>query len=98
MVAIANSADPPDQLRRVVGQRPDRVRLHAPDGVGLREPGQGPGGVCDPSGDPSLDLWSLFNLTLDTAGNATVTPVQTFIAGNENTVFSVPSGPKPPRR
>jgi hypothetical protein len=43
------------------------------------------------TGDPSLDLWYVANLTIDAAGTVTVTPVQRFVSGNETTVLAVPA-------
>jgi uncharacterized protein YfaP (DUF2135 family) len=43
--------------------------------------------VANASGDPSLDIWRVANLTLDAAGNVTITPVQTFVSGTDTSVF-----------
>jgi len=48
-----------------------------------------------PGGATSLDIWRVVNLTVDAAGNVTVTPVQTFETGFDSTVFSVPEGSPP---
>ena len=41
------------------------------------------------SGDPSLDIWRVANLTVDAAGNVSITPVQQFTSGTSTTIFSV---------
>jgi hypothetical protein len=48
-----------------------------------------------PGGASGLDIWRVVNLTIDTAGNVTLTPVQTFEAGFDTTPFAVPSGAVP---
>ncbi|MFN8635553.1 MAG: carboxypeptidase regulatory-like domain-containing protein [Chloroflexota bacterium] len=48
-----------------------------------------------PGGAATLDIWRVVNLTVDTAGNVTLTPVQTFAAGFDTTVFLVPPGSAP---
>lgn len=48
-----------------------------------------------PGGAAGLDIWRVVNLTVDAAGNVTVTPVQTFATGFDDTPFSLPSGSPP---
>jgi hypothetical protein len=48
-----------------------------------------------PGGAAGLDIWRVVNLNVDTAGNVTLTPVQSFAAGFDTTPFSVPSGSPP---
>lgn len=48
--------------------------------------------VSDSSGNPSLPIWRVANLTVDTAGNVTVTPVRTFTSGSSSSIFTIPSG------
>jgi hypothetical protein len=45
-----------------------------------------------PGGAAGLDIWRVVNLNIDTAGNVTLTPVQSFDAGFSTTPFSIPSG------
>lgn len=46
-------------------------------------------------GAAGLDVWRVVNLTIDTAGNVNLTPVQSFEAGFATTPFLVPSGSSP---
>lgn len=48
-----------------------------------------------PGGAAGLDIWRVVNLTVDPAGNVSLTPVQTFAAGFDTTPFAVPSGSVP---
>jgi uncharacterized protein YfaP (DUF2135 family) len=45
-----------------------------------------------PSGPATLAIWRVVNLTIDAAGNVTLTPVQQFASGFDATPFSIPSG------
>ena len=45
-----------------------------------------------PSGATSLDIWRVVNLTIDAAGNVSLTPVQTYTTGFSSTPFSIPEG------
>ena len=57
-------------------------------------------GVFDVSaatGDPTLPLWHVVNVQIDTLGNATVQPVQQFTNGDLITVLAPPYGKNPPR-
>ena len=48
-----------------------------------------------PGGATSLDIWRVVNLTIDAAGNVSLTPVQTYTTGFSSTPFSVPDGSPP---
>ena len=48
-----------------------------------------------PGGASGLDIWRVVNLTIDTAGNVNLTPVQSFSAGFDFTPFAVPPGSLP---
>jgi uncharacterized protein YfaP (DUF2135 family) len=43
--------------------------------------------VANASGNPADDLWHVVNMTIDANGNVTRTDVQTFQAGDSNTVL-----------
>lgn len=43
--------------------------------------------VANATGDASLDLWHVFNLSLTSSGTLSVTPVQTFVDGTEATIL-----------
>jgi hypothetical protein len=45
-----------------------------------------------PGGPASLDIWRVVNLNISSAGNVTLTPVQTFETGFSTTPFGIPSG------
>ena len=45
--------------------------------------------VANASGDPSLDVWRVANLTVDASGNVSITPVQQFTSGEAQTIFGV---------
>jgi hypothetical protein len=53
-----------------------------------------------PGGSTGLAIWRVVNLTIDTAGNVALTPVQTYATGFDTTPFSVPgdSPPAPTRK
>jgi hypothetical protein len=52
-----------------------------------------------PGGAAGLDIWRVVNLQVDSAGNVTLTPIQTFTTGFDTTPFSIPSGsPAAPTR
>ena len=48
-----------------------------------------------PGGAGGLDIWRVVNLTIDTAGNVSLTPVQSFATGFSTDPFAVPSGSPP---
>ena len=48
-----------------------------------------------PGGSAGLEIWRVVNLTIDAAGNVTLTPVQTFTTGFSTTPFLIPSGSVP---
>jgi uncharacterized protein YfaP (DUF2135 family) len=48
-----------------------------------------------PGGAAGLDIWRVVNLTIDAAGNVSLTPVQSFDTGFSTTPFAVPSGSDP---
>ena len=54
--------------------------------------------VSGASGDPRLELWYVFNVQIDAAGNATMTPVQQFVndagQGSFQVLVAPPYGPK----
>jgi uncharacterized protein YfaP (DUF2135 family) len=43
--------------------------------------------VANASGDPTLDLWHVFDFSLTSGGTLSITPVQTFLAGFSTTVL-----------
>jgi len=51
-------------------------------------------------GASGLDIWRVVNLTVDTAGNIALTPIQSFTTGFSSTPFGVPEGsvPAPTRK
>ena len=51
--------------------------------------------VTVPSGATTLDIWRVVNLTIDAAGNVSLTPVQSYAAGFDSTPFRVPAGSPP---
>jgi hypothetical protein len=49
--------------------------------------------VSGASGNPAQSIWRVADLTIDAAGNVSITPVQSFTAGGSSTIFSTESNP-----